>query len=208
MKKLSREGAIQGRVLFLISLALALGGCGSGEQSVGSVDSASSAQDLRQRERKFDFHVGDAFLASLNPEFSPTVARAANRDTITVAGKGKFDVREGEAEGRGTFEHRSATGALVATGTWKAKRLISFRDFGGESDLPPDFRGGSAVLRLEAVGHPAEHPRQRIEFEATLTVDCAIGAFPSGFEEGINFDTPSIRFDEKVRGATVFVVRH
>ncbi len=39
-------------------------------------------------------------------------------------------------------------------------------------------------------------------------VDCAIGAFPFGFEEGINFDTPSIRFDEKVRGATVFVVRH
>jgi hypothetical protein len=155
-------------------------------------------------EEEFAFHVGDPFLASLGFP-SGVVARASNGDTIRVIGSGELNVVEREADGSGTFEHRDSTGTLLASGTWEATELISFTNFGGQTGLPPDFRGGSAVIQVHVVGHPAANPSATIEFDATLTVDCRLGNFPADFAEGITFNAGFINFNQKVSGVTVFV---
>ena len=44
------------------------------------------------------------------------------------------------------------------------------------------------------------------EFDAILEVDCMVGAFPAGFEEGITFAIEGgLNFDEKVSGVTAFI---
>ncbi len=154
---------------------------------------------------EFDFHVGDQFLTNLG--FPPgVVARAPNGDTIRVIGTGEFDTAGNEADGQGTFEHRSSSGGLIASGTWEATKLVSFTDFGGQAGLPPDLRGGSAVIKVHGKGHPATNPSATVEFDATLMVDCAIGNVPASFEEGITFKIDGgLNFNEKVSGVTVFV---
>ncbi len=164
---------------------------------LGAVNAAASTSE-------FDFHIGDKFLEDFG--FPPgDVAQAANGDTITVIGLGEFDVSDRDADGEGTFEHRSGLGELLAFGTWEAKRLMRFENFGGQADLPPNLIGGRAVIKIHVKAHPASNPDATQEFDAILTVDCAIGNFPPGFEEGITFDAGFINFNEKVSGFTVFV---
>ncbi len=206
MTRAALEALCGGRRVLLVATAIALAGCDSARDPLGTAQRRLSADEsATESETKFDFHIGDAFLQSLG--FSAgTKARAANGDVITVIGTGEIEVGDGEAEGKGTFEHRSSTGALLASGTWEAKELLSFTDFGTQSGLPPTFHGGSAVIRIEVVGHPAATPATTVEFEATLTVDCKIGSFPAGFKEGITFSIDGgLNFDEKVSGVTVFV---
>ncbi len=158
----------------------------------------------------FDFHIGDAFLVSLGfppSDVTRVSAGAAIGDTITVVGKGQFDVEGLEAGGFGTFVHRNAAGTILASGTWVAKMLLSFDNFGGQAGLPADFVGGHALLRVRVFAHPATNPSLTLKFDATLGVDCAIGNVPTGFEEGITFNAGFINFDEKVSGVTVFVTQ-
>ncbi len=158
---------------------------------------------------KFEFHIGDAFLASLNPAFSGgDRANASNGDTITIVGRGKFEVKEGGAKGSGIFVHQTPDGHLLGTGIWRAKNLLHFDDFGSQAGVPPTFHGGHAVIAVHVVGHPGGDATVTEEFDAVLTVDCKIGQFPAGFEEGITFEIPGlVNFDHKVFGATVFVAK-
>ncbi len=178
------------RSALLVALVLALSPIASGTTA------ASSAPE------EFDVHVGDAFLQGLGFP-AGAVAQAANGDTIRVTFTGQIEPKEKEADGKGTFKHRSSTGKLLASGTFQAKRLLSFTDFGTGAGLPPTFHGGTALIRVRVVGHPASGGTVR--FDATLGVDCKIGSFPSGFEEGITFDAGFINFNEKVSGVTVVV---
>ncbi len=178
------------RSAFLFALVLALSPIASGTTA------ASSAIE------EFDVHVGDAFLQALGFP-AGAVARAANGDTIKVIFTGKIGPNDSEAEGKGTFEHRNSAGALLATGTFEAKKLLSFTDFGTQSGLPPTLHGGSAMIRVRVTGHPVSGGI--VTFDATLGVDCKIGNFPTGFEEGITFDAGFINFNDKVSGVTVFV---
>ncbi len=156
-------------------------------------------------ETEFDFHIGDSFTAKFGFPLGD-VSRASNGDTITVIGTGGIDSDEMEVHGRGTFEHRSSDGTLLAFGTWKAKELVTFENFGGQAGLPADFRGGHAVILVRVTAHPADHPEVKIKLDATLVVDCALGDFPPGLGEGITLDAGFINFNEKVSGVTLFVV--
>ncbi len=207
----------------LIATAMGLGGCDSTNDALGPVQERLSADKDSSHghhgphgpkpENKFDFHIGDRFLTALDSAFpSGDVARAANGDEIRIVGHGQIDGRKGKAEGEGTFEHRDSAGALVASGDWHVKELISFTDYGTDSMLPPTFHGGTAVLRVRVHGHRQPHttgedPKGKDkELSATLVVDCRIGAFPTGLEEG---STVSVQggpeFDQKVSGMTLFV---
>lgn len=167
---------------------------------LGSVSAAAAP------ENEFQFHVGDQFLKDITGAPLGAVAKASDGKTITVIGSGEIDVKKLEADGEGTFEVRSPSGVLGVSGTWEAKKLISFQNFGGQAGVPPDFRGGRAVIRVHAIRQFAINPSAPLEFDATLTVDCALGKFPAGFEEGITFDAGFINFNKKVSGVTVFVV--
>ena len=159
-----------------------------------------------EEEEEFDFHIGDRFLEKLVGAPQGDVARAANGDTIKIIGHGEFEVDEREAHGRGTFEHRTSTGALVASGTWKVQRLLVFDNFGSQSGLPENLRGGHAVFEIRVTAHPAGAPQTTIKLTATLVVDCALGNVPPGVDEGITVNVPGvINFNQMVSGFTVFV---
>ena len=50
----------------------------------------------------YEYHAGDAFLASLNPAFSPDVAMASNGDRIQINGTGTLSVFPKGVTGGGT----------------------------------------------------------------------------------------------------------
>jgi hypothetical protein len=193
-----------------LAFIVILAGCGSATTSLDTTQASVSARGAASEDQagaNIDFHIGDAFLASLNPAFSGgDRAKASNGDTVTIVGRGKFEVKEGEAEGSGIFVHQTPNGHLLGTGTWRAKKLLHFDNFGGQSGFPPDFRGGHAVLSVRVVGHSGGDPTVTEEFDAVLTVDCAIGEVPAGLKEGITFEIPGlVKFDAKVFGVTLFV---
>src|SRR3989442_15369971 len=58
----------------------------------------------------------------------PDTARAANGDTIEIAGGGTPSVHPKSAAGGGTFTHKNPAGAGIATGTSTATAPLSFND--------------------------------------------------------------------------------
>jgi hypothetical protein len=201
-----------GRVFWSVASLFVLAGCGGATTAVDPVEASASARSAASEDQagaKIDFHIGDAFLAAVNPAFSGgDRAKASNGDTITIVGRGKFEVKEGAAEGSGIFVHQTPDGHLLGTGTWRAKKLLTFDDFGGQSGFPADFRGGHAVLSVSVVGHPGGDTSVTEEFDAVLTVDCKIGRFPAGFKEGITFEIPGlVNFGQKVFGVTLLVAK-
>ncbi len=164
----------------------------------------------------FEWHIGDDFLASVNQTFGvPSVARAANGDTIAVkgtgaltfhakafTGEGTFDNGDRIVAGGGTFVHKDSSGHEIAHGTWEAKGLRSFVSFGDASaqELPSILFGGVAVIRVRLfVGTTRVH-------DGALTVLCALGNVPAGVEEGITLNVKdAIDFNEQLSGFTVYV---
>lgn len=154
---------------------------------------------------KWTFHAGDAFLASLNPSFSPVVARAENGDTLALAGTGNYNPG-GRVTGGGLFWHNDSNGNPVHLGTWSAVQVLSYNDFGNAivNGLPRSFHGGVLVLSVSIT--PTDVPG--VVLSGTLTVTCALGGgVPAGAEEGITAEVSGvITFDESVSGNTVFVL--
>jgi hypothetical protein len=153
---------------------------------------------------KYQYLVGADFLVG------PDVARAANGDSIALAGSGTFTVdpkfEPGKVTGGGTFVHRNAARQALASGTWVAKELRSFVSFGTLPFLPPTFEGGKAVIEIELLPAGSEE-----EIDATLKVFCIIGNVPPGVEEGIQLfveDGPNFTEHsggEFVDGQTLFI---
>ena len=144
-------------------------------------------------------------LCSLPPDergaACPDVSRASNGDTVAITGSGSFTPGDDDAEGRGTFTHRSATGAVLAHGTWKAEELVSFVSFGSGSaqGLPSNFEGGIAVLKVEL------RTSSGVEVGAVLLISCELGNPPAGTFEGISLNVGFINFNTPVSGFTVFI---
>jgi len=147
------------------------------------------------------FLVGAGLLCSLGPTGCPDVSRASNGDTLSFAGRGSFTPGDDDAEGRGTFTHTSAAGAVLAHGTWKAEELVSFVSFGSGSaqGLPSNFEGGIAVLKIEL------RPSSGGEVRAVLLISCALGTLPAGTFEGITLNVGFINFNTPVSGFTLFI---
>lgn len=151
----------------------------------------------------YDWHAGDAFLAAVNPAFSPDVAQAPNGDRIVINGRGTLRLHPKSATGGGNFTHLSSTGAVLGAGTFRAVELLSFVSYGPSPATPPTFNSGLALLRVTLFPGGAGSG-----IEATLRIECALpaGVFPSGLVEGINLNVPgTANFNQQVSGATVFV---
>ena len=153
---------------------------------------------------KWTFHAGDAFLASLNPSFSPVVARATNGHTVALTGTGTYNPG-GPVIGGGLFWHNDSGGRPVHHGTWSAVRVLSYEDFGNGivNGAPRSFHGGVLVLAVSITPTDVSG----FVLSGTLTVTCVLGdSVPAGAEEGIALTvTGIITFGESVRGNTLFV---
>ena len=154
---------------------------------------------------KWTFHAGDAALASIDPSFSPVVARAENGDTLALAGAGNYNPG-GRVTGGGLFWHNDSSGASVHFGTWSAVKVLSYDDFGNAmvNGLPRNFHGGVLVLSVSIT--PTDVPG--LVLGGTLTVTCVLGSgVPAGAEEGITADVPGVlTFGESISGNTLFVL--
>ena len=153
---------------------------------------------------KWTFHAGDAFLASLDPSFSPVVAKnSTNGDTVAVMGMGIYSPG-GRVSGSGSFWHNKSDGSSVDFGTWTADTVLSYDDFGNAvgNGLPRNFHGGVLVLAVTASDNFGT------TVSAVLTVTCVLGEdVPAGAEEGITALIPGgVSFDESVSGNTLFVL--
>ena len=138
----------------------------------------------------FDVHVGDNFAP---PLAHPSIARAANGDTITIVLTGSFNKATKAASGGGTFVHMRGT-TVLATGTLTLTRTIAFQFYGcgvapDGSAFPSNFCGGRVLLAAHLVGHPASNPSATVEHGALLEVNCQVHSSttspPAGTSEGI-----------------------
>ena len=151
----------------------------------------------------YEYHAGDAFLASLNPAFSPDVAMASNGDRIVLTGTGTLSVFPKSVTGGGTFTHKNVAGTVLATGTWTAIELLTFQSYGASAALPPTFRAGLAMIRVHLSPSAGG-----AGLDATLRISCRLPAtdVPGGFEEGIRLAVDNaVNFNREVSGNTVFV---
>lgn len=152
-----------------------------------------------------DYHVGDAFLAEIDPSLSPAVAMAENGDKIALNGTGELSIHPKSATGEGTFEHTDAEGQVVGSGGWEATELVSFRSYGPSPDagFPPEFEAGVALVRVHLTpdgGGPG--------FDAVLRVTCVLPGIklPPSLHEGIRLAIEGvINFNHEAGGGTVFV---
>jgi len=119
---------------------------------------------------------------------------------FTMAGDGKFS--PSQVEGGGSFNHfRVVDGfprPLVAAGSWKAKRLVSWNSIGTFGVF------AAGILKLE-VDLIRELPSRKV-VPAKLDVICNIQAVPllTGQEEGFALDVDGISFEPEGVGITLF----
>jgi hypothetical protein len=159
----------------------------------------------------FDVHVGDNFAP---PLAQPSIARAANGDTIQIVLTGSFNKATKAASGHGTFVHMRGT-AVLESGTLALTRTVAFQSYGcgiapDGSAFPSNFCGGRVLLAAHLVGHPASNPSATVQHDALFEVNCQVHSSttspPAGTSEGIKLvvkDGPN--FNKHVSGANLFV---
>lgn len=136
----------------------------------------------------------------------PTIARAADGQTVQMAGSGPLSIHPKSVGGGGTFIHRNSAGTVVAAGTWTAVELLSFSDYGTNPGFPPNVHGGLAIIRVHLTPSTGG-----AGVDAILEVDCGInqpgGANkPPDLTEGIRLAVEGgPNFNEKFSGFTVFI---
>ena len=145
------------------------------------------------------------YLVGEEPIEGPDKTVASNGDTITIAGEGTLSIHSRSVTGGGSFKHTNAAGTVIASGTWSALRLNSFKSFGNSTlpTLPPNFEAGLAVIgiHLSPNGGGAG-------FDAILQITCVLPgtASPPGFEEGVRVVVQDvINFNKQVFGQTLFI---
>ncbi|HEV2118676.1 MAG TPA: hypothetical protein VGS11_01005 [Candidatus Bathyarchaeia archaeon] len=164
----------------------------------------------KHNEMELRFLVGTGQICSLAPDACPDVSKAANGDTISLAGQGTISTGDdeggaGDATGHGTFIHMKADGSVLAQGTWKATRLLSFTPYGSGSvqGLPANFQGGLAKIGITLRANLGD---RTTVLHGILAVDCVLGHPPSTDKEGVTLTVPNlITFDTKVSGFTLFI---
>ena len=163
-----------------------------------SVPHVSAAPDTTAR----TYLIATDVLCVLFPSECPAIARADNGDTVEITGMGTFTPHPKLATGAGTFVHKSPGGAVIASGTWEALELISFKSYGTSALFPATFEGGRATLRilLSVSGTPVS--------EGVLQVDCLVGNPPAGAVEGVRLVVQAFdfNFNKEVSGVTLFLL--
>ncbi len=124
-------------------------------------------------------------LASDEMGFHHVTVSGAGPDLLVMAGAGKFE--ESDIEGGGNFVHFvAATGKVVAAGTWKARRVISFKSAGSAHGLAAGVLDADVTLLPEAGG----------EIPAKLRVACDLGFanLHTGQPEGVSLTVGGTTF--------------
>jgi hypothetical protein len=118
---------------FLIILAFTLSSCqkeqaaqpAQTDQALQSTSAASQAV----AETDYVYWVGlEPFIEG------PDKTVASNGDTVIIEGEGTLSINPKSVTGNGSFEHINAAGTLLASGTWNALGLNSFKSFGNSTD--------------------------------------------------------------------------
>ena len=149
----------------------------------------------------YNYLAGSDLLCGLSPDACPDVASAPNGDTISISGSGTLSIHPESVTGSGTFIHKDASGTVLAEGTWTAHQLLSFVSYGSESDLPPTFEGGKALMLIHLSPSTGGSG-----FDAVLRITCLVGSPPAGAHEGIRLNVQDvINFNKEVSGLTLFI---
>jgi len=177
--------------------------------SILLLSGAQSAQATSES-RSFRWELGTGAVCAIGPGACPVSAMASNGDTVAIKAQGNLDANAREASGGGTFEHRTSSGALLASGTLKAKRLLDFSFYGCDTSgfFPSDYCGGRAVLLVQLVGHPASNPSAKIKATGILVVTCLFGSPPANANEGFTLDVKHLinfNIDTPFMGDTLFI---
>ncbi len=116
-------------------------------------------------------------------------------DLLILNGSGKFG--SGEVNGGGSFTHvNPGTGVIVASGTWRAKKLVSF--------TPNGTFGAHASGILEMKSRLLPTGGERVEGVVMRQV-CNLPGLDTGQEEGVTVTLPNgATFEPTDTGATLF----
>lgn len=146
----------------------------------------------------YQFLVGTQFL------HGPAIAQADNGDTIEITGEGSINTNSRSASGGGNFTHKDSLGNVIASGSWIATELRSYRAYGNGTpqSTPANFEGGRARLRVQLTPSGTSG----VTLEGFLIVDCLLGDPPSNAFEGVRLVVKRmINFDESLSGETLFI---
>ena len=137
-------------------------------------------------------------LASDRIGFHLVAASKMGTERVIMAGDGLLT--DSEATGGGTFVHFSSTDlSVIATGTWKAKRLNSFSRVGTPLGL-----GSSGIADMDIDLIPANNER----VDGNLKIFCDLpgpGRF-SGGDEGFVLTVDGKTFEQAGVGASLFTL--
>lgn len=150
----------------------------------------------------YEYLIATGALCSLpEPNPCPVVMRGENGETIEITGQGTLTVNPDSVTGGGNFVHKDNAGNVLGIGTWTATELVSFRSWGTQGDLPPNFEGGRAKIRVHLTPDGGG-----AGFDGSLRIICTIGDFPSSSHEGVELTLwRAPNFTEKVSGLTLFI---
>lgn len=129
------------------------------------------------------------------PNPCPDVAKAANGDTITVAGTGTLSVHPKSVTGGGTY---ASSNSKVGSGTWTATRLLSFKAYGTNPNVTAGATAGKALIRVMLSNGAG----------GVLRITCVLPGtkVPKAFHEGIRLAvTGGPNFNKEAGGITLFI---
>lgn len=128
-----------------------------------------------------------------------------------VAGGNTLSIHPKSAQGSGVFFHEDENGNLMASGTWTATELLSYKNYGpaGDPGFPfADGRAGFANIQVHLVADAGAGAGA--EFDAILRIRCLLpgnDSTPSSWVEGIRITVQNgLNFNKTVEGGgTLFL---
>jgi len=140
----------------------------------------------------------------------PNFGVAANGERISITGEGEFSTHPKSVAAEGAFTHSTASGTVVATGTWEATELTEYQSYGcGEvfgDPLPDNFCGG--VVKMRVMLMPTG---TTLHLPGILTVICVIGPNPPNSingprGEGVTLNVPGVNnFNHSAGGENIYI---
>ena len=206
------------KVFYLLTLSvLFVVGCSTEE--VQSID--SSSENLNQEAARGSTNATYGYLSfshAMADNGHTMYVKSDNVDPFFaafpngVAGGNTLSVHPKSVQGTGTFIHKDEIGNLMASGTWEATKLLSFKNYGpagADTGFPfADGRAGFANIRVHLVADAG--PGAGAEFDATLHIRCLLpgnDSTPPSWVEGIRITVQDgLNFNKTVvGGVTIFL---
>ena len=177
----------------LLAGAIAIGGAAASGTKKGPNKKAATYEFLAGANSTAPSGVQLCTFPVPNP--CPDTAKAANGDTVTIAGTGTLGVHPKSVTGSGTY---SSTNTSVGSGTWTALKLLSFKAYGTNPAIAPGATGGKALIRVQLSNGARGVLR--------ITCDLPGTTVPHGFHEGVRLAvTGGPNFNKEAGGVTIFI---